>query len=103
MANEKLKCSGGHAVVDITDEEKKKADLGVGVLFLARLDKIPPERFVSHFCKACEKEYDGAPGYEFETLDEQVAEGMVLRERGRYVCKSCGGVLGEYRQFEQVS
>ena len=101
MTCEKLKCSGGHAMVEITPEEKKKADLGVGVLFLAKLDKIDPSKFASYYCKACEEEFEGPPEYRFETMDEKVADGIVLRERGQYVCKKCDGILGEYRQFEQ--
>ena len=101
MTHEKLKCSGGHAVVDITEEEKKKADLGVGLLFLAKLDKVEPSRFVNYYCKECDEEFEGAPGYQFENPDEEVAEGMILKERGQYMCKKCNGILGEYRQFEQ--
>ena len=101
MAQEKLKCSGGHAVVDITEEEKKKADLGVGVLFLAKLDNVEESKFVNYYCKVCDEEFAGAPGYQFENPNEQVADGMILKERGQYVCKKCNGVLGEYRQFEK--
>lgn len=101
MTQEKLKCSGGHAVVDITEEEKKKADLGVGVLFLAKLDKVEASRFVNYYCKECDEEFAGAPGYQFENPDEEVAEGMILKERGQYMCKKCNNILGEYRQFEQ--
>ena len=101
MTHEKLKCSGGHAVVDITEEEKKKADLGVGVLFLAKLDKVDESKFVNYYCKVCDEEFQGAPGYQFENLNEQVADGMILKERGQYVCKKCSSILGEYRQFEK--
>lgn len=101
MVHAKLKCSGGHAVVDITDEERKKADLGVGVLFLAKLDKIEESRFINHYCKICDEEFAGAPGYISEHPDEEVAEGMILKERGQYMCKKCNNILGEYRQFER--
>ena len=43
----KLKGSGGHIIAEITDEQSKKADLGVGELFLApvgRIDKQAPKR-----------------------------------------------------------
>ena len=101
MTQEKLKCSGGHAIVEITEEEKKKADLGVGVLFLAKLDKIDASKFVKYFCKTCEEEFDGAPGYQFENPNEEVADGMILKERGQYICKKCQGILGEYREFSK--
>ncbi len=101
MTHEKLKCSGGHAIIDITEEEKKTADLGVGVLFLAKLDRVEEARFISHYCKVCDEEFSGAPEYKSEEMDEQVAEGIVLKERGQYACKKCGGVLGEYRRFEK--
>lgn len=101
MTQEKLKCSGGHAIVEITEEEKKKADLGVGVLFLAKLDKVDESKFINYYCNACEQEFEGAPKYQFESLDEEVAEGMILKERGQYLCKKCNGILGEYRQFEK--
>jgi len=103
MTQEKLKCSGGYAIIDITEEEKKKANLGVGVLFLAKLDKVAESRFIKHYCNVCEKEFDGAPSYQFENPNEEVAEGMILKERGQYICKKCQGILGEYREFEKSS
>lgn len=99
MAREVLRCSGGHATVDVTDEERAAADLGVGVLFLARLGSVDDSRFVSHYCRACDEEFPGAPGRRSESPGEEVAEGMVLEERGQYTCRKCGGVLGEYRRF----
>lgn len=99
MALERLECSGGHATVDITGEERAAADLGVGKLFLARLGSVEDSRFASHYCRACGEEFHGAPGRRSESPGEEVAEGMVLAERGQYLCKRCGATLGEYRVF----
>ncbi len=41
----KLKGSGGHIIAEITDEQSKKADLGVGELFLHQWDELMKTRF----------------------------------------------------------
>jgi len=40
MTQQKLQGSGGYIMADITDEQAKVADLGVGKLFLAPIGKL---------------------------------------------------------------
>ena len=32
---------------------------------------------------------------------EEVADNLVLVERGQYTCQKCDGIIGEYRVFEK--
>lgn len=95
----KLKGSGGHIFANITEEQEKKADLGVGELFLAPLGRLEESNILKHYCKTCDKEFESSPLIKFETPNEVVAENMLLAERGQYLCKMCSGVIAEYRKF----
>lgn len=97
--NVKLKGSGGYIFASVSEEQKKKADLGVGELFLAPLGRIDKSLISNYFCKNCNKEFDSPPEIEFENPQEKVQEGMTLVEKGRYVCKDCKSTIGEYREF----
>ncbi len=99
----KLKGSGGHIFANITEEQEKKADLGVGELFLAPLGRLDKESILNHYCKNCDKEFESSPAISFETPNEVVAENMVLVERGQYLCNTCNGVIAEYRKFDKQS
>ena len=102
MARHKLHGSGGHVVAEVDDETARKADLGVGKLFLAPVGKLEESRMSSHFCKECGAEHGGPPGIRVEeSPNEQVADGLVLVERGQYTCGKCGSTIGEYRVFEK--
>lgn len=102
MTEFKLHGSGGHVTAELTDEQAKKADLGVGKLFLAPIGKLEPEKMSGHYCKVCQKEFDGPPGMHLEeSANEEVADNLVLAERGQYTCGQCGGVIGEYRVFKK--
>ena len=50
--------SGGRVIADITDEQAKKADLGVGKCFLAPIGKLEEKNMQKYFCKKCESEFD---------------------------------------------
>jgi len=94
--------SGGHIVADITDEQAKKADLGVGKYFLAPIGKLEEQNLQKHFCKKCESEFDGSPKIQIEeSPNEAVADGLILVERGQYTCHKCSSIIGEYRVFEK--
>ena len=98
----KLHGSGGYIVAEITEEQAKKADLGVGKLFLAPVGKLEGEKMKQHFCKVCEEEFDNPPKVKLEESNrEEVADNLVLVERGQYTCQKCDGVIGEYRVFEK--
>ena len=97
----KLKGSGGHIIAEITDEQIKKADLGVGELFLAPVGRIEQNKISNYYCKICESEFAQAPKLEIENPKEQVAEGMILEEIGQYLCTKCSSKIGEYRTFSK--
>ena len=87
---------------DVTDEQAKKADLGVGKCFLAPIGKLEEQKMQKYFCKKCESEFDGSPKIQVEeSPNEPVADGLILKERGQYTCGKCSSIIGEYRVFEK--
>ena len=102
MAEFKLQGSGGYIMAELTEEQAKKADLGVGKLFLAPIGKLEVEKMSKHYCNACETEFNNPPKIQLEeSPDEEVAENLVLQERGQYTCEKCNAVIGEYRVFKK--
>ncbi len=101
MAEFRLFGSGGSVVADLTEEQAKKADLGVGKMFLAPVGKIEPSSMSGYSCNGCKSEFDGSPTARPEESDgpEQVSENLMLVERGQYVCNRCDAIIGEYRVF----
>ncbi len=98
----RLHGSGGYVEATLTDEEVKKADLGVGKLFLAPVGKVAPGRITAHHCNECDAGFEGPPRVNVEeSPNEEVADNLVLVERGQYACKSCGSAIGEYREFRK--
>lgn len=102
MAEHKLHGSGGHVTAEISDEAARKADLGVGRMFLAPIGKLEESAMKGHFCKECNEEFSGPPKIRLEeSTNEQVADNLVLVERGQYTCKKCDSIIGEYRVFKK--
>ncbi len=102
MAEQTVHGSGGYIIADLTEEQTKKADLGVGKLFLAPLGKIEEGKMLKHFCKNCEEEFGNPPKIQIEeNPNEEVAENLNLIERGQYICQKCNSVIGEYRIFQK--
>ena len=94
--------SGGHVIADVTEEQAKKADLGVGKCFLAPIGKLDEQNMQKYFCKKCELDFDGSPKIQVEeSPNEAVADGLILVERGQYTCNKCSSIIGEYRVFEK--
>ena len=76
--------SGGHVIADVTEEQAKKADLGVGKCFLAPIGKLDEQNMQKYFCKKCEFDFDGSPKIQVEeSPNEPVADGLILVERGQ--------------------
>ena len=102
MSETKLHGSGGYIVAEITEEQAKKADLGVGKLFLAPIGKLEEQKMKMHYCKVCEVEFNAPPKIQLEESNrEEVADNLVLVERGQYTCQKCNYTIGEYRVFEK--
>jgi len=102
MSELKLFGSGGYVVANLSDEQAKKADLGVGKLFLAPVGKIDEKNMLKHFCNECQEEFGSSPRVRLEEqTNEEVADNLHLLERGQYICQKCSSVIGEYRVFEK--
>jgi len=102
LAETKLHGSGGFIIAEITDEQTKKADLGVGKLFLAPIGKLEEQKMKKYYCKICEEEFNNPPKIHSEEKNrEEVADNLVLVERGQYTCQKCNSTIGEYRVFEK--
>ncbi len=97
----KLRGSGGYVMANVTDEQQMKGNLGGPDLFLAPVGRLDNERISKHFCNTCEKEFEGAPKIEFENPNEEVAENLILAERGQYICSTCNSTIAEYREFKK--
>ena len=85
----------------VTDEQQMKGNLGGPDLFLAPIGRLDADKITKHFCNTCEKEFEGSPKIEFENPNEEVAENLVLAERGQYICKACNASIAEYREFKK--
>lgn len=97
----KLRGSGGYVMANVTDEQQMKGNLGGPDLFLAPIGRLENSKISKHFCNTCEKEFEGAPKIEFENPNEEVAENLILAEKGQYICASCNSTIAEYRQFKK--
>ncbi|QLH04058.1 hypothetical protein C5F49_01020 [Nitrosopumilus oxyclinae] len=97
----KLRGSGGYVMATVTDEQQMKGNLGGPDLFLAPIGRLDTDKITKHFCNTCEKEFEGPPKIEFENPNEEVAENLILAERGQYICNSCNASIAEYRDFKK--
>jgi len=97
----KLRGSGGFVRALITDQQQSKGNLGGPDLFLAPIGRLDAESIKKYSCNTCDKEYDGSPKIEFENPNEEVAENLILTERGKYQCTVCGSLIAEYRVFSK--
>ena len=97
----KLRGSGGSVMARVTDEQQSKGNLGGPDLFLAPVGRLESEKISKHTCNTCEKEFEGSPKIEFENPNEEVAENLILVERGKYLCNECGSTIAEYRDFRK--
>jgi len=97
----KLRGSGGYVMATVDDDQQRKGNLGGPDLFLAPIGRLDSEKISKYYCNTCEKEYDGSPKIEYESPNEEVAENLVLLEKGQYMCTTCGSILAEYRNFSK--
>ena len=88
-------------MASVTDEQQVKGNLGGPDLFLAPIGRLEVKLITKHFCNTCEKEFEGSPKIEFENPNEEVAENLILAERGQYICNSCNASIAEYRDFKK--
>ena len=94
-----LKGSGGYIIANLTPQEIKKGRVAGVDLFLGAAGRIEEKRILHHFCKNCNKKFDGAPEIKYEKMNQEVAKGSFLSEQGEYICKQCGIVIAKYKTF----
>ena len=97
----KLRGSGGFVMAQVSDEQQRKGNLGGPDLFLAPIGRLDAESIKKYTCNTCDKEYEGGPKIEYENPNEEVAENLILAERGQYLCTTCGSPIAEYREFRK--
>jgi sporulation protein YlmC with PRC-barrel domain len=97
----KLRGSGGYVMASVNDDQQMKGNLGGPDLFLAPIGRLDVDKISKHFCNTCEKEFEGSPKIEFENPNEEVAENLILAEKGQYICNSCNSSIAEYREFKK--
>ena len=98
----KLRGSGGFIMAQVTDDQQRKGNLGGPDLFLAPIGRLDVQLISKYFCNTCEKDYEGGPKIEFENPNEEVAQNLILKERGQYLCTTCGSTIAEYREFQKM-
>jgi sporulation protein YlmC with PRC-barrel domain len=97
----KLRGSGGYVMATVTDQQQMKGNLGGPDLFLAPIGRLDSQKITKYFCNTCEKEFEGSPIIKYENPNEEVAENLVLAEKGQYICNSCTATIAEYREFKK--
>lgn len=97
----KLRGSGGYVMAQVTDDQQRKGNLGGPDLFLAPIGRLDNEKISKYYCNTCEKDYEGSPKIEYENPNEEVAQNLMLLERGQYMCTTCGSTIAEYREFQK--
>ena len=102
LSEVKLNGSGGYVMAELTEEQAKKADLGVGQLFLAPLGKLDESKISKFYCNNCDSEFESAPKLSIENPNEELGQGMTLKEIGQYLCQKCNSKIGEYREFSKA-
>ncbi|GBL40982.1 hypothetical protein EMGBD3_03500 [Nitrosarchaeum sp.] len=97
----KLRGSGGYVMATVNDQQQMKGNLGGADLFLAAIGRLENQKITKYFCNTCEKEFEGHPKIEYENPNEEVAENLILAEKGQYICNSCSATIAEYREFKK--
>jgi len=95
MRLKKLRGSGGYVMAQVSDDQQRKGNLGGPDLFLAPIGRLDVEKISKYYCNTCEKDYEGGPKIEFENPNEEVAQNLILKERGQYLCTTCGSTIAE--------
>lgn len=88
-------------MANVSDDQQTKGNLGGPDLFLAPIGRLEEAKISKYFCNTCEKEFEGAPKIQYENPNEEVAENLILVEKGQYLCDACSGTIAEYREFKK--
>lgn len=101
LEEKKLLGSGGYVIAKLTENEEMNANLGVPHLFLANVGRLAEDRFLRYYCNMCGKEYNGKPLLIYEVPNEEIAENVILVEKGEYKCRNCNNTIAQYRKFSK--
>lgn len=101
LEEKKLLGSGGYAIAKLTEDEEMKANLGVPHLFLGNVGRLAEDRFLRYYCNKCGMGHDGWPLLIYEVPNEEIAENVILVEKGEYKCWDCNNTIAQYRKFSQ--
>jgi hypothetical protein len=101
LEEKKLLGSGGYVFAKLTEQEEIRASLGVPQIFLANVDRLNEDRFSGYFCNKCGRAYSGCPQIRYENPNEELGEGVILIEKGEYMCRICNNILALYRKFNR--
>ena len=101
LEEKKVLGSGGYAFVNLTEDEELKFNLGLPHLFLGNIGRLDKKRFTRYYCNKCRKEYPGFPLITYDNPNEEIAEGVILLEKGEYKCMVCNNTIALYRKFNK--
>jgi hypothetical protein len=101
LEEKKLLGSGGYVLAKLTEQEELRASLGVPQIFLANVDRLSEDRFSMYFCNKCGREYPGCPVIKYESPNEELGEGVILVEKGEYICRICSNKIALYCKFNR--
>lgn len=101
LEEKKLLGSGGYVYAKLTEKEEINASLGVPHLFLGNVGRLSYDRISRYFCNKCKQEHPGPPTINYENPGEELpGEGLILVEKGQYLCRVCNGIIAIYCKFK---
>ena len=101
LEEKKLLGSGGYVYAKLTEKEEINASLGVPHLFLGNVGRLSYDRISRYFCNKCRQEHSGPPTINYENPGEELpGEGLILVEKGQYICRVCNGIIAIYCKFK---
>ena len=101
LEEKKLLGSGGYAFAKVTEQEEIKASLGVPHIFLGNMSRLNEARFTKYYCNRCAKEFAGSPLISYDNPNEELAEDVILIEKGEYKCRMCSNIIAQYSKFNK--
>ena len=101
LEEKKLLGSGGYVFAKLTEQYEIKANVGVPHLSLGNVGRLSEERFSRYYCNSCRMEYTSSPTISYENPNEELpGVGLILVEKGEYLCRVCNNIMAIYRKFK---
>ncbi|MFY9870174.1 MAG: hypothetical protein WAK17_10680 [Candidatus Nitrosopolaris sp.] len=70
--------SDGYVLAKLTEQEERRASLGVPQIFLANDERLNEDRFSTYFCNKYSREYTGCPQIGYENPKENISAKCVI-------------------------